>query len=152
MKLLIIDDDQVCNFISTWAAKSTGIFKEIQCVESGKHAVDIFGEVCKGVVAAPDVILVDLNMPVMNGFDVIEYIQGLTFPNKEDVEIVILTSSDNPIDIRRAMSLGIKHYVLKSLCLKELQSKLTSLNKVTTYASGYPGDALALHSASSTLN
>lgn len=127
MNLLIIDDDRVCTLVTTWAAKKTGIFEDIQSVSSGREALGIFKQVCKGRIAAPDVILLDLNMPVMNGFQFIECINRLTFPNKKNMSIVILTSSDNAIDIQRARSLGIEHYLLKPLDVKDLQSTLFSL-------------------------
>ena len=127
MKLLIIDDDIVFTVITTWVAKNSGIFTDIQSVPNGRDAVNIFVQVSKGTMAAPDLIVLDLNMPVMNGFDFIEYIRDLTFPNKKGMSIVILTSSDNRIDIERAKSLGIEHYLLKSLSLKDLQSSLLSL-------------------------
>lgn len=131
MKLLIIDDDKIFTVITTWVAKNSGIFTDIQSVPNGRDAVDIFEHVCKGTMAAPDLILLDLNMPLMNGFDLIEYIKDLTFPNKKSMSIVILTSSDNRIDIERAKSLGVEHYLLKSLSLKDLQSSLLSLYRNT---------------------
>lgn len=127
MKLLIIDDDKVCTFITTRVAKNSGIFKEIQSVENGSDAMEFFEQVANGIVSAPDLILLDLNMPLMNGFELIEHLNKSTFPGKKPLPIAILTSSDNPIDLKRANSLGIEDYLLKSLNLKDLQNSLFSL-------------------------
>lgn len=135
MKLLIIDDDRVSTFITAWVAKDSGIFNDIQSVANGRKALDFFEEVCKGAATAPDLILVDLNMPVMNGFEFIERLKQLPFACKKSMSIVILSSSDNAIDVERARSLGIKHYLLKSLSLKDLRRSLSALYRKTTGAS-----------------
>ena len=135
MKLLIIDDDKVSTFITAWVAKDSGIFNDIQSVTNGRKALDLFEEVCKGTATAPDLILVDLNMPLMSGFEFIECLTQLTFAGKKNMSIVILSSSDNAIDIQRAKSLGIHHYLLKSLSLKDLRSSLFALYRKMNAAS-----------------
>lgn len=127
MNLLIIDDDSISNFINTRVAEKTGLFKEIRSASNGKEALRIFMEVCNGTIAAPDVVLLDLHMPVMGGFDFMEALKGFSYPGKERLEIVVLTSSDHPVDINRAHSLGIQHYLMKSLSLRDLQNTIFSL-------------------------
>jgi CheY-like chemotaxis protein len=127
MNLLIIDDDNICNFVNTRVAAKSGLFKEIRTVNNGKDALAIFTEAGKGTVAAPDLVLLDLNMPVMNGFDFMEALNCLPYPKKERLNIVILTSSDNIIDIDRARAMGIQHYLVKSLTVKDLQATIFSL-------------------------
>lgn len=129
MKLLIVDDDSTSTLITTWAAKNAGIFRDIESVRSGREALNIFEQICTGTTAAPDFVLLDLNMPVMNGFDFMERVNALLFPGKERICIIVLTSSDDPRDIMRARSLGVEHYLLKSLGPKDLQSRLISLSR-----------------------
>lgn len=133
MRLLIIDDDKVCTFITSWVAKKSGIFSDIQSVGSGRAALTILNQVSKGMHEMPDLILLDLNMPLMSGFDFIECLNELTFADKKRPTIVILTSSDNATDMERARALGIENYLLKSLKLNDLQSSLYALyNKANT--------------------
>lgn len=129
MNILIIDDDSVCNFISTRIAETSGFLRDIRSVSNGKGALEIFDQAGKGIIAAPDIILLDLNMPVMSGFDFIRALNRLEVPNKESISIIILTSSDNIVDRQHAVALGIKHYLLKPLTLNNLQSVLFSLNR-----------------------
>lgn len=128
MNLLIIDDDNISSYVNTRVAETSGLFHGIQSVYNGKEALDFFDQVCQGKATAPDVVLLDLNMPVMNGFDFIEAFKGLSFPNKERLTIVILTSSDNEVDIQRARAMGIEHYLVKSLTAKDLQDTIFSLS------------------------
>lgn len=131
MNLLIIDDDKVSTLITTWVAKKSGIFEDVRSVSNGREALDIFQHVNNNKLAAPDFILLDLDMPVMNGFAFIESIRGLTFPNKNNMSIVVLSSSANPGDIQRARSLGIEHYLVKPLKLNDLQNAFFSLYRKT---------------------
>ena len=131
MKLLIVDDDKVSTHITTWVANKSGIFEDVRSVSNGREALDIFQLVNNNKLAAPDFILLDLDMPVMNGFAFIESIRGLTFPNRNNMSIVVLTSSANPGDIQRARSLGIEHYLVKPLKLNHLQNAFFSLYRKT---------------------
>jgi CheY-like chemotaxis protein len=127
MNLLIIDDDHICSFVNTRVAETCGLFSEVRAVHNGKEALELFQQVSQGNATAPDVILLDLNMPVMNGFDFIEALEGVTYPQKDRLKIVVLTSSDNKLDIERARAMGIKHYLVKSLTAKDLQNTIFSL-------------------------
>lgn len=127
MNLLIIDDDSISSFVSTKVAQRSGIFSDIRSVHNGKDALDIIQEAARGTIAAPDVILLDLNMPLMNGFEFIEALETLNFPKKDMLSIVILTSSDNAVDMDRARAMGIKHYIVKSTTMNEFQATIFSV-------------------------
>jgi CheY-like chemotaxis protein len=125
---MILDDDTICNFINTRVAETSGFFREIHSLFNGSDALLHLEQVSNGTVAAPDIILLDINMPVMNGFDFIDRLQRINLPNKDNVSIVILTSSDNMKDKKNAAAKGIRHYLQKPLTLKDLQSVVYSFN------------------------
>ncbi|HEX8039220.1 MAG TPA: response regulator [Chryseosolibacter sp.] len=147
MKLLIIDDDRVCTFITTWVAKDSGIFKEIQSFQNGREALNFFDQVAGGTASAPDLILMDLNMPMISGFDLIGRLNELTFPDVKRPRIAILTSSDNRADVERARSLGVEDYLLKSANLKDLQSSLYLLCRDACQKPGKFKDNIAINRA-----
>lgn len=65
----------------------------------------------------PDLMLIDLHMPVMNGFDVLAAVgDRLEF---QRLPIVVLSSNDDPISIRTAQRLGAREYILKPLMMVE---------------------------------
>lgn len=138
MNLLIIDDDSICTTINTRIAQTSGLFRTIRSVQNGQEALEIFEGACKGEDYAPDMILLDLNMPVMNGFDFLMALQRLSFPNREKLGIVVLTSSDHSDDVARAQELGVEHYVLKSLTTKHLQTTMFALKNKAQKSAGPP--------------
>lgn len=127
MNLLIIDDDDISSFINVRVAQMCGLFEQINTVHDGRAALDFFSDVCEGTAPAPDIILLDLNMPLINGFDFIRALQQLSFPNKENVRIVVLTSSGQPHDQQQAHALGVDDYLVKPLTVNNLQATIHTL-------------------------
>lgn len=90
--------------------------------ENGAQALNVFNHYQSGMAEVPDVILLDLNMPIMDGFGFIQAFQALKFPHKENVLIVIVTSSGSPSDKKLAEALGIKYFLTKPLTQDSIQS------------------------------
>lgn len=113
--VLLVDDDRICNFITEATLNRLGVAKEIHSALNGKEALDLINSYFQGDVAVPDVIFLDLNMPIMDGFQFIEAFKRLEFPKKENILIIVLTSSANPEDIQKAKDLGVVHYLTKPI-------------------------------------
>jgi len=111
--VLLVDDDMICNFITETTLNRLGIAKEVHSALNGQEALDLLNSYFLGDVSIPDIIFLDLNMPIMDGFQFIDAFKKLDFPKKEKILIVILTSSINPKDLEKAKSLGIDHYMTK---------------------------------------
>jgi CheY-like chemotaxis protein len=97
--VLLVDDSTIDSMINEKIVSSMGLFKEVHKAQNGEQALKIFNLYQSGTTEVPDIILLDLNMPVMDGFGFIQAFQALNFPNKENVLIVIVTSSDDPTDM-----------------------------------------------------
>ena len=69
----------------------------------------------------PDIIFLDLDMPVMNGYEFLEEFAKTDLPNKSAITIVVLTSSADPRDIDRTKQLGIRYYYNKPLSRDEIK-------------------------------
>jgi CheY-like chemotaxis protein len=72
------------------------------------------GEIC------PELILLDINMPVMNGFEFIREFEKLEIRNKDKVKIIILTTSKNIKDVELLKSLGNFEFINKPLTEEKL--------------------------------
>ncbi len=124
--VLLVDDDSVCNFINEATLNKLGIAKEIHSALNGKEALDLINGYFLGDRSIPDVIFLDLNMPIMDGFQFIEAFKRLEYPKKDKILIVVLTSSANPDDITKVKSLGIDHYMTKPINEEKLMALLKS--------------------------
>lgn len=113
--ILLIDDSAIDNLIHEKLIKHYNIARTIIHANNGEEALALLHEYNSRGEAIPEVILVDLDMPGMNGFAFIEALQASDLPNKEKTQIIIYSSSGSKQDLNRAKELGIKHYFMKPL-------------------------------------
>jgi CheY-like chemotaxis protein len=119
--IMLVDDDKIFNFLSEKTITSLGLANEIHFASNGEQALQILKLYKEGKVQKPDIIFLDIDMPVMNGYEFIEAFAELDIPDKQLITIVVLTSSINPDDIERAKQLGIKYYFNKPLSKEEIK-------------------------------
>jgi CheY-like chemotaxis protein len=122
--ILLVDDDQIFNLLNHKTLQMLGAVGEIHTARNGKEALDLINDYYIGSRALPEVILLDLNMPIMDGFGFIEAFHRLNIPNISKTLIIIVTSSNNPNDIRRARELGITNYLTKPVSEVDLREAL----------------------------
>lgn len=111
--ILLVDDDSVCNFINKKILELTGLVGDIGIAENGLEAIQLLSSYYKEMLY-PDLILLDINMPVMNGFEFIREFDLMDLSFKDKIEIVIMSSSDNRKDIEVAETLE-RRYMIKPL-------------------------------------
>lgn len=126
--VLLVDDDNIFNFLNTKLLRLSGIANEIHTAENGKEALELLNNYYAGTSSLPDVILLDLNMPVMDGFTFIKAFQRLNLPRIQDVRIVIVTSSSDPRDLERAKQLGITNFLTKPISEQMLLGALGEID------------------------
>ena len=122
--ILLVDDDDIFNFLNTKTLQLSGIANEIHTALNGQEALDLLNHYYESNASLPDIILLDLNMPVMDGFCFIEAFRKIDLPRIEDVSIIIVTSSPNHSDMLRAQAMGVTRYLTKPLSEESLLSAL----------------------------
>ncbi|MUH37487.1 response regulator [Zobellia amurskyensis] len=124
MDILLIEDDAIEVMKLQRTVKKLELKHNIIETKNGEDAL----EVLKSGNKLPDIILLDLNMPRMNG------IEFLSILKADDVlkylPTVILTTSENRADLLECYKIGVAGYVIKPLKYEEYQSKL---HKVLEY-------------------
>lgn len=73
----------------------------------------------------PDLLLLDLKMPLLNGFEVIQWIRSQ--PRLAGLRIVVLTTSDQVVDIDRAHRLGANSFLVKPVSFSEFREAVQTL-------------------------
>jgi len=100
--ILIIDDDEVNNFICSKIIEEEQIANKITATLGVNEALDFIHRGLSQETSLPDLILLDLNMPVLTGWDFLEEYKKLVPQLNKEVILVILSSSAFQDDIKKA--------------------------------------------------
>ncbi|WP_339701351.1 response regulator [uncultured Roseivirga sp.] len=106
--ILLIDDDDATNFIHQVIVKKAKITEKIVTTFNGKQALEYLtnsGKYANTENTLPSLIFLDINMPVMDGWEFIRAYQGLPESIKNQVVIVMLTTSYDPDDKEKAQQI-----------------------------------------------
>lgn len=113
--ILYVEDEDDDVFFMQHAFKKAGVSELLVVVADGKAAMDYLageGEYAdRARFPMPSIVLLDLNLPIRSGFEVIQWIRGQ--PALRTLLVVPLTSSGSENDIRRAYALGANAYLIK---------------------------------------
>ena len=122
VKVLVVDDDSVFHFLIEKMLLTLDIKPEsIQTALSGKDALDSIVTSQLSGMPLPDIILLDLNMPIMGGFEFLEAYKKLPLIDHGKTRIIIISSSQNEQDVNRSLQLGASRYLIKPVSETELR-------------------------------
>ena len=120
--VLVVEDDPDHALLVRLAAGPVDPSLDVRVVGDGAHAIDYlegkdpYSD--RGAHPFPDLVILDLMMPVLDGFGVLEWIRRR--PSFASLPVVVLTSSSNPRDERRALRLGASAFHTKPMDLTDL--------------------------------
>jgi CheY-like chemotaxis protein len=113
--VLLVDDDFVFTFLNKKIISSLKFVNEIDTAQNGQQAIEMLSASVESDRPLPDIILLDLNMPVMDGFEFLDAFKSMKLPQKDRIKIIIVTSSMHPDDVQRAKDYGVTSYLTKPL-------------------------------------
>jgi CheY-like chemotaxis protein len=118
--MLLVDDDEGHNYLTQLTIEDCAVALNVRTVWNGKEALDYVAGRGKYSDAAafprPQLIFLDINMPVMDGWDFMEEYNALDEVHKRGIMIVMLTTSMNPDDRARARAIPqISEFKIKPL-------------------------------------
>jgi two-component system response regulator len=119
--ILMVEDNPDDEFLTRDALRSGGVLHDVVVARDGAEAVQwIFSQTEK-----PDLVLLDLKLPKMSGFDVLERIRADSRTCR--LPVVILTSSSEREDIQRSYETGANSYVRKPVIFSEFVRAVQAL-------------------------
>ena len=127
-KLFIVDDDDVFQFLTQQVIEETKLVNEVKVFSNGLDAIEFLKSVQDTPEKLPEVILLDLTMPVMDGWGFLEEYTTLKPRLGKKVIIYVVSSSINPKDVERAKSISeVTDYVVKPVTRKKFIQILETL-------------------------
>lgn len=115
-RVFIIDDDPIHQRIAQIMISKHNLFDEYFSYTDAQKALDFLEENKKNEETLPDVILLDLNMPVLDGWDFLETFETLIKEFKKNIRVFIVSSSVDEKDVLRSkLYAGVKGFISKPL-------------------------------------
>ena len=115
VKILLVEDNPNDVELTLHALRASNLANDIKVVRDGAEALDFI--MCRGAFSerdirdGPSVILLDLKLPKVNGFEVLEQVRA--DENLKMIPVVVLTSSHEERDLVKSYKLGVNGYVVK---------------------------------------
>jgi CheY-like chemotaxis protein len=122
-EILLIEDDLIEKMKFERVLNGLGYDVDLVIRDNGQKGIDYLEE-----GNSPSVILLDLNMPEMNGIEFLSYV--FENENLRHFPVMILTTSENTQDLKKCFSLGIAGYVLKPLKYEDYE---LTIKKIVDY-------------------
>lgn len=128
--ILLVEDSDDDVFLMKRTLSAAGVLNPVHVVTDGEQAVDYLAG--NGAFAdrsthpLPAVVFLDLKLPLLSGHEVLAWIRAQSA--LESLLVIVLTSSDEPSDLRRAYSLGASSYLTKPLTPKQLVTLAEAFN------------------------
>lgn len=123
--ICVIDDDPIFIYGTKRIMNEVGFSDNILIYNNGQDAIDGLTAMANDNKNLPSVIFLDLNMPIMNGWEFLEDFAKILDQNRDKVTVYILSSSVDPRDLERIKHYSIvKNYILKPISPDDLKNVL----------------------------
>lgn len=128
IEVLLVEDDPADVDLTREALTDAKLAVNINVVEDGLKALAYLRQRPPYEKAVrPDVILLDLNMPRMDGREVLQHVKG--DEKLKSIPVVVLTTSDSEIDVAKTYMLGANSYVTKPVGLEQFMKVVRSIEE-----------------------
>ncbi|MGA1979389.1 MAG: response regulator [Sedimentisphaerales bacterium] len=121
-RVLVVDDE--ADIVSTVQYRLEFCEFEVITAADGKEGLE------KAANEKPDIILLDISMPVMNGYEMLERLKNS--PELKDIPVIMFTAFSDAKDVAKAVEIGVADYVTKPFDFTDLVGKITKVlgNKI----------------------
>ncbi len=131
LRILIADDCSDDAEIIRLAFHEAAVPAELKFVSSGDELLHYFqkqgNSAAKHPVELPNLMLLDLKMPGLDGFQVLEWLRS--HPPLGSIPVIVFSASDQPVDINRALSLGAVRYLVKPHKMSDMVQMVRGIEK-----------------------
>jgi CheY-like chemotaxis protein len=132
LRVLLVDDNDTDNLIGKRIIEISKFAVKVDVINSAKKALEFLEQHMQNADQLPDVLFLDINMPIIDGFEFLERFEKMSETIKNTTRVVILSSSDSEKDIERiADNPRVIKFITKPLKqhdLDEIRSQLEASN------------------------
>jgi two-component system, chemotaxis family, response regulator Rcp1 len=140
LEILLVEDNPGDVFLFSRALEEEGVPAcRLQTAPNGKEAVELLRRLgSHGDAVRPDLIVLDLNLPLMTGREVLKEVKA--DPALLDIPIVVFSSSSDPRDVRQCYHLHANAYMVKAPAADRFRDNVVALIRFWSQTALLPGD------------
>ena len=124
-QILLVEDSEDDAFFFRRTLQKSGLTCSLTHVTDGGQAVEFLENAASNPENLPHTIFLDLKMPVLNGFEVLEWIRSQSLPSA--LHVIVLSGSEHEADKQRAAELGAAAYLVKPVRVGDLHRFLQDI-------------------------
>jgi len=126
-KVLLVDDNQAEIVLATCLLRKDSVQLNLTSLQDGTEVIDhLLQQASESTL--PDLVLLDINMPTMNGKEVLSKMMRDT--SLKDIPVFMCSGSDAPRDEEESKSLGAEGYIVKPLTFEKLSNVVSKLDQL----------------------
>lgn len=137
-KVIVVEDNPADVTLIKQALREHSSQSSVTVATDGEEAVQLLSFIDR-LNSEPDLVMLDLNLPKRDGYQVLEFLRAN--PRLRTIPVAIFTSSDRPVDVNKAYSMGADCYVLKG---QDLESFARNVGAICSFWSTAGADAPAV--------
>ena len=112
LAIIIVDDNPIDVYLMRWVLEAHDLSYELHVIENGDDALEVVEHLAaQEHLRSPTIILLDLNLPQLDGKEVLRQIKAI--PAGADIRVVVVTGSTNPRDRLDTLALGADAFFVK---------------------------------------
>lgn len=124
--ILLVEDDEISAFLSTRLLEKKGRCSLLEVAKNGQEALDYLYN-CRSTLQFPDLILLDVNMPIMDGFEFLRQYANLDLKTRERIPVILL--STDPGRLAESRSDFILTQIAKPLTIEKVNELFDTLDE-----------------------
>ena len=117
--VVIIDDDDISNYLLVRLLRRLNVCEDVKLLKNGKEGLTFISQNILKQPSLPHLIFLDINMPVMNGFEFIENLHKMNIDN-DKIKIITISNHMNESSKAQLRALNFKHSLIKPLKAAEI--------------------------------
>lgn len=129
-RILLVEDSVADAKLFGLALEDSGSTSELMRAEDGEDALRRLSAVLNGDMPRPDLVVLDINLPRVNGIDVLRRIKG--DPDLRTIPVVVFSTSRAEVDVAAAYACGASSYVVKPVDLHRFMDVVRAIESYWT--------------------